>query len=212
VSGFLWPGDADCYSVRFAAPTVAKVELEAPEGVDVKLEWIAQSPDGTVEVLARADDGGPGKPELLPNPAGDKLLLRVTARARDTAFDAPYQVTVTAIGDDGAGEREPNGVPGRATAIEVGRPLRAFLAPRGDEDWYKLAAPAAGQLRATAQGGPRGLTVTLYDESRAPVGGSSGASAKGPVEAGRSYYVVVRDPAGKASDPRNAYTLSLSVE
>jgi hypothetical protein len=94
VSGFLWPGDADVYKVTGTEDALLGAELEGVDRVNLKLERIA--PDG--RVLAKADEGGTGKPERMPPfpiGKGEEVFLKVSARARDTAFDAPYRLTLT---------------------------------------------------------------------------------------------------------------------
>ena len=68
----------------------------ASSSVDLKLERLG----GDGKVLARADDAGAGQGELLPpGRAGDGSCASARA-ARDTAFDAPYRLTVTAAPAD----------------------------------------------------------------------------------------------------------------
>src|SRR5262249_40303801 len=62
LSGFLWPGDADCYRVAGAPEALFSAEVEGVERVDLKLDRLA--PDG--KLLAHADEGGVGAPERLP--------------------------------------------------------------------------------------------------------------------------------------------------
>ncbi len=97
VSGFLWPGDVDFYcTAKTAGGFVAT--LEGVDGVDLKLEAVspAVNASGKVDVLARADAHKAGQGEELPaTPRGtDGACYRITARAHDTAFDAPYRFTV----------------------------------------------------------------------------------------------------------------------
>jgi hypothetical protein len=41
-----------------------------------------------------------------------------------------------------AGEREPNGTPAEANALELGRTTRGMIDPLGEEDYFKLSVPA----------------------------------------------------------------------
>jgi hypothetical protein len=93
VSGFLWPGDVDLYRVTgCAAGCFFSATLDGVPHVALKLERLG--PGGEIE--ARADGGGVGKGETLASQPGGEVLLRVKARPRDTAFEAPYKLTVTA--------------------------------------------------------------------------------------------------------------------
>ncbi len=209
VSGFLWPGDVDWYRVRLDGPALARVELAAPEKVNLQLEL--QAADGAT--LRKVDDGGAGQPEVVPAwfvPSSGDLFVKVSARGRESAFDAPYRLTVTDGTDDGATEHEPNDAPSAASAIAPGRPERGWISPRGDEDWYRVVAPDGAQsIRAALTGGPRGAVVKLLDEQRAPLGPAGGASASAPVQPGKVCFVVVRVPDGKtaSADP---YSLTVS--
>lgn len=207
VAGFLWPGDADLFRVTGAAGGLVTVELEAPERVDVRLERL----DGGGKPLVRADEGGPGKPERLPPWPGGDFLLRVSARPRDSAFDAPYRLTVTPQPADPELEREPNNTPQEATPLGQGQAaVRGFIAPRGDEDVYRFVAPA-GSARVTAEAA--GLTVRLTDEAKAPLGPAQGLGrASGPVVAGKTYYVSVKGAGDKSASAAAPYTLSLRFE
>jgi hypothetical protein len=63
--------------------------------------------------------------------------------------------------------------------------------------------------------GPGGLApvVRLSDENRAPIGPSTGTtSASGPVVAGKSYFVSVRAASDKSSNPRDPYSVTLTLE
>ncbi len=213
VAGFLWPGDVDFYRVSGAADQLFSVEVEGVDKVDLKLDRLAA--DG--RLLAHADDAGVGLGERLPPwPVGAGALVRVTARARDSAFDAPYRLVLTPVAPDGELEREPNDAPAQATSWREGAPaMHGYLAPRGDEDVYKFTAPA-GKTRATVEVKPPSglaLTVKLTDEARAPLGPSEGATrASGPVAAGHTYYISVKGSDAKASNAREPYQLSLSFE
>ncbi|MSP60202.1 MAG: hypothetical protein EXR72_07635 [Myxococcales bacterium] len=225
VSGFLWPGDADLFRFHVDAPSLVSVEIEPPDGVDAKLEWIvgalpptgSRSSERSVDDKPRAksDEGGAGKAEALPPlalPGGD-LVVRVTARPRDAAFDAPYKLTFTSVLDDGATEHEQGNTPAQVTPLTPARAMQGFLFPRGDEDWYRITAPdGAATLHATLEGGPKGIALKVTDEARVPLGPAAGLTASGPIQPGKSYLVQVRDPAGKATSAREAYRLTVRFE
>src|SRR5439155_21143195 len=144
VSGFLWPGDADVYCLNEDPANLVRVAVEGLEGIDLKLDRLGR--DGKVQ--AHADDGGAGKPEGLPPMAAG--CVRVSARARDAAFDAPYHLTFTAVPAAPELEREPNDNAASSTKWPDGlSAMRGWLAPRGDEDWFRFTAPA-GKSKVTA--------------------------------------------------------------
>ncbi|HEX8954131.1 MAG TPA: hypothetical protein VF945_19885, partial [Polyangia bacterium] len=140
VAGFLWPGDVDVYRVAGAAPEAQLAfDVDGVDKVDLKLERLGA--DGKAWV--RADDGPVGQGETLPPAKAGDALVRVSARARDTAFDAPYRLTVTMTQPPPDEEREPNDGMTTATPWLPGAAqMHGRLAPRGDEDWYAFAATA----------------------------------------------------------------------
>jgi hypothetical protein len=208
VSGFLWPGDADVFCLPEDAQTLVRAAIEPMEGVDFKLDRLGR--DG--KVRAHADDAGAGKAESLPPAPGG--CVRVTARGKDTAFDAPYRLSFVAMPATPDLEREPNDAPASATHWPDGAAtMRGWLAPRGDEDWFRFTAPAGKtKVSATVEGGVPAV-LKLVDESKAPLGPAIGkSSASGPVVAGKSYFVSVKAQSEKAADALDAYTVTLSFE
>lgn len=214
LAGFLWAGDADVYKVTAPEGALVEVALEAAPRVDWKLERL--SLDG--KVLAKADDAGAGQGEALPPmvaPAGG-LYVRVSGRARDVAFDAPYTLSATAGAAAPDAEREPNDRPEQATPVEPGSTvMRGWLAPRGDIDVYRVVAPEGKTRLAVEVTPPSGIEaqVRLTDDAKAPLGPAEGVGrASGPVTPGRPYFVTVKASSEKASKPRDAYTLTLRWE
>lgn len=211
VSGFLWPGDVDVYRLHLDGPSIVRVDLAVPERVDAKLEWL----DEGDHVRMKSDEGGPGGAELLPAlfAAGGEVYLRVSARPRDTAFDAPYKLSFAVEADDGGTEHEPNGSAKQATPIAAGREVRGFLFPRGDEDWYRAATPAgAVTVTAEAKGGSRTPAIRILDERGVTIGAGKGAAASAPVPAGGGVFVVVRDASGKQGSSSEPYRLNVRFE
>jgi hypothetical protein len=214
VAGFLWPGDVDLYRVTGAADALFTAELDGLERVDLKLDRL--SPDG--KQLARADDNGVGQGERLPPwPVGvsGAALVRVTARARDTAFDAPYRLTIAAVPPDAELEREPNDARENATPWREGaRTMHGYLAPRGDVDVYKFVAPA-GKAQATAVIDAHGssLKVAITGEAGLP---SAPTDQPGrstcALTAGKTYFITVKGATEKTSNAREPYTITLTFD
>ena len=199
LAGFLWPGDADVYKVAGVPPDAQLTfDVDGVDKVDLKLERLGA--DGKAWV--RADDAPAGQGELLPPARAGEALVRVSARARDTAFDAPYRLTATMTQPPPDEEREPNDGPTTATPWLPGSPtMRGRLAPRGDEDWYSFTAtatPAGAHF-----GGPLPASVKIVDGARKVVPPGT------PLVAGARYFVVVKAASEKASNPRETYTVTL---
>jgi len=93
--------------------------------------------------------------------------------------------------------------------------MRGYLAPRGDEDWYRLVAPASASKLTVETTMPAGLSanVRVVDESKAPLGPSlSGGRASGPVQPGKTYWLSVKANTDKLSNPRDPYTVTTKFE
>lgn len=102
IAGFLWPGDADVYRFHADAPGFLRVEVTPPERVDARLDRLTAAGGSTL----RADEGKAGKSERFEAlPVSGDVLVRVTGRGRESAFDAPYTLAWTftpGSGDAGA--------------------------------------------------------------------------------------------------------------
>jgi len=199
LAGFLWPGDADVYKVVGAPPDAQlSFDVDGVDKVDLKLERLGA--DGKAWV--RADDAPVGQGEVLPPAKAGEALVRVSARARDTAFDAPYRLTATMTQPPPEEEREPNDGPTTATPWLPGSPtMRGRLAPRGDEDWFSFtatASPAGAHF-----GGPMPASVKIVDENRKVV--LPGTA----LVAGKRYFVVIKAASERTSNPRDLYTVML---
>jgi hypothetical protein len=199
LAGFLWPGDADVYRVAGVPPDAQLAfDVDGVDKVDLKLERLGA--DGKAWV--RADDAGVGQGERLPPARAGEALVRVSARARDTAFDAPYRLTATVAAPAPDEEREPNDGPSTATPWLPGAAaMHGWLAPRGDQDWYAFTATAAPAGAHFA--GPMAASVKIVDAERKVVTPGT------PLVAGKGYFVVVKAAAEKSSNPHDLYTLTL---
>jgi hypothetical protein len=204
IAGFLWPGDADVFHVTgVPADGLVTVELEGVERVDLRLERLG--PDG--KSLVKADDGGPGKGEQLPPWPGGDFYLRVSARGRDAAFDAPYRLSVGSSPAEPDLEREPNDSPERATPFAVAPgAMRGYLAPKGDVDYFRFVAPAGHSKASVEATGPFAVSAKVTDESKLPLGPSA------PVTPGKTYYVQVKAQSEKSANAKEPYTVILRIE
>jgi len=213
VSGFLWPGDVDVYKITgVPAGSLVTASVDGVPRVDLRLERLGS--DG--RVLMRADESGSDRGETLPPLPGNDLYLRVSARARDVAFDAPYTLSVSVMAGAEDLELEPNDTMATATPWPAtAASMRGYLAPRGDEDWYRLLAPASATKLTVETTMPAGLSanVRVVDESKAPIGPSlSGGRAAGPVQPGKTYWLSVKANTDKLSNPRDPYTVTAKFE
>ena len=158
--GYLSRGDVDVYRYATGGPSELDVEVAPPERVDVKLEILRE--DGTV--LARSDSGRRREAEHLPNlyVPGTNVLVRLSAGKGDGNPDEPYRLTVSSRAPEPGAEREPNDTIATPTALAAGDSGNGLIAPRGDADFWKLAATpdAEGGVTITV-GGIAGLTLAV---------------------------------------------------
>ena len=219
--GYLWPGDADCWRVPIDQPALLAATVEPPPSARANLRLELLGP-GEQPIITIDDQGaGSGEtlaPSYLPSGAAGRpgeVCLRVTARPGhdDTLAEAPYVLTASLLPDQpGAFEREPNGAAASATPLPAeGAAIRGWLAPRNDEDWYRLdpvgsegasgQSPGPHDLEASLTV-PAGMTATvrLYDAAtRKPL--STGATtARAQLTGG--CYLVVRGTARDAASAR----------
>ena len=105
-TGFLAPsGDQDWYRVHADAPAVLHAELSGADRADLELAVYAAAGTEKPRLLARANEGGPREPEVVPAvgiPAGDSyLLVKAAARQLDGKWvrdgedrQTPYRLAV----------------------------------------------------------------------------------------------------------------------
>ena len=198
LAGFLWPGDGDVYRIGGAPPdALVSFDVDGVDKVDLKLERLGA--DG--KPFTRADDNREGQGEILPPARLGDGLVRVSARSRDTAFDAPYHLTATVATAAPDEEREPDDGPATATPF-AGSSMRGWLAPRGDQDWY--AVTGDGAARTVRVDGPVPASARIVDGNRHTVPPGM------PLAAGQRYYVVVKATSERSSNPRELYTVTLA--
>jgi hypothetical protein len=227
VAGYIAsPGDVDWFRLTATTPSVARVEIGCPERIDLKVAVH----DAAGKELWRVDEGGRREPEVLVDlPVRGPVFVRVSARPGDANADEPYRLTWKMEPDDGTWEREPNNSFAAATHWPAGVPLmRGYIHPRGDVDTFRVAAPPdrPAKLRAVVRPLPRlNLVLGLLEaaEPGAMLKPTSVAETKATnvdaervLEAtlapGKIYYLQIRDASGKASNPRDSYSVSVTVE
>lgn len=216
LSGYLGRGDVDFF--RYTAPGPAEVDIEVapPERVDVALEVV--SPAGAV--LSRADAGKRHEAERIPDlfveggPSG-AVFIRLAAGKGDGNPDEPYRLTISSRPPESGGEHEPNDVIAKPTVLAAGARGTGLLAPRGDVDFWEVAATpdAEGKVPVAVTGVP-GLTLEVrvhassgHDLGRFKVAPGAEASSR-VVTGGETCCIVeVREASGRAANPRDRYTV-----
>jgi hypothetical protein len=216
VAGYLGRGDLDVFRYTASVPVELDVEAVPPERVDLKLEILR--PDGTV--LAKADTGKRREPERLPNVfvPGGTALVRLTPAKGDGNTDEPYRLTIAARPPEPGGEHEPNDTIATPTALPPGAVGSGLVAPRGDADFWSAAAAADAEGNVTVSvGGVPGLTLDVRvratagkELGRFKVAGDGAPGTNTVSTGGEACCVVeIREATGKATNPRDRYSVAV---
>src|SRR6267378_1590733 len=171
---FLTADDEDWYrlSVPDGSGDVLRIEVTPVEGVRPELEVRALG-DATLLATFRGTEGlfvrnlsvhlgetaDAGAPDGGPVPAGYYLVLK--GKSRRGAPLAPYTLTATVEAGAQDLELEPNDDPEHATPLR--ETATGFLAPSGDQDWYRVHVDAPAVLHAELSGADRAdLELAVY--------------------------------------------------
>ncbi|HVZ74215.1 MAG TPA: hypothetical protein VHJ20_17670 [Polyangia bacterium] len=217
VAGHLGRGDVDVFRYAATIPVELDVEVAPPERVDVKLEVLR--PDGTV--LAKSDTGKRRESEHLPNVfvPGGAAFIRLSAAKGDGNADEPYRLSIAVHPPEPGAEREPNDALATATELPPGAVGGGLIAPRGDVDFWRAAAPpdAQGNVNVSVGGVP-GVPLDVHvratggeELGRFAVAAGAPAGANVIATGGQPCCVVeVRAANAKAAaNPRDRYSLAV---
>src|SRR6266404_2675220 len=177
---FLTADDEDWFrlSVPDGSGDVLRIEVSPVEGVRPELEVRALG-DATLLATFRGTEGlfvrnlsihlgeaaDAGAPDGGPVPAGYFLVLK--GKSRHGAPLAPYTLTATVERGAQDLELEPNDDPEHATPLH--ETATGFLAPSGDQDWYRVHADAPTVLHAEVSGADRAdLELAVYAGTEKP--------------------------------------------
>ena len=129
------------------------------------------APDGAVAISA-PDAGAFIPASAAPAPAGYYLVLKSGVIARNKRGAAPLvPYTLTASLEAGAPdlEQEPNDDPRHASPMET--TATGWIAPAGDQDWYRVHTDAPSVLRAEVSGVERAdIELAVYGPAPAAEG------------------------------------------
>ena len=216
VTGTLGPGDADVFRYSAPEPTELSVEVTPPPRVDVVLEVLHE--DGSLAM--KVDGGKRGTPEKIANLyVGGTILLRLSPKKGDGNLDDSYRITVAGRPIEAGSEREPNNTPATATALPPNVSGSGLVFPRGDIDFWMATAPPSptGGLNVNVRSIP-GVTLEVrvrglgagHELARFRVGSDGSAPTRVVPEAEGCCVIEIRDAAGRAANPKDRYTLSLT--
>jgi eukaryotic-like serine/threonine-protein kinase len=193
-------------------PRALSARVEGVPDIDLVLELF----DGQGRSLAKSDSQGAGAGEWLQpteiGPTETYLLVRPvwiqgTPPAENVA--EPYRLSVHWAAPRAGWEVEPNDWSERATAAEVGQPVRGYLGTPDDQDWFRYTPAASGRLAGQVTP-PAGAEVVLSVDGRPPSNRAHQGKAGEldvVVEAGQPVLVEVARKPRKASataDPKKA--------
>ena len=160
-------GDEDWYAVDVAAGAfLIDVVVSAGTETDVEHEVLLFAADGTTQIVSGPVDDD----ELVVGSLSRRLRARVEGGARsfvvvrdvtgdasDLDPSAAYSLTVTTVANPDLNETAAgNDTAETATAVTSGTELSAVLASTGDQDVYRIGAPAG-----TSQNNPGVLIVEM---------------------------------------------------
>src|SRR3569623_1030060 len=216
VTGTLGPGDADVFRYSAPEPTELSVEVTPPPRVDVGLEVLHE--DGSLAM--KVDGGKRGTPEKIANLyVGGTILLRLSPKKGDGNLDDSYRITVAGRPIEAGSEREPTNTPATATALPPNVSGSGLVFPRGDIDFWMATAPPSptGGLNVNVRSIP-GVTLEVrvrglgagHELARFRVGSDGSAPTRVVPEAEGCCVIEIRDAAGRAANPKDRYTLSLT--
>jgi hypothetical protein len=232
-TGYIAPaGDQDWYRVHAEAPMVLHAELSGADRADLELAVYTSAGADKPRLLARANEGGPREPEVLPAvgiPAGDSyVLVQAAARQLEGKWvrdgedrQTPYRLAVQLSPDDGTTEREPNDDLASAQPITVPVALKGWIWPRKDVDVFRFHVAAGQGPVSIVLSAVRGvdLQLRLYqlhgerpaeviDSSDARRGEGEEKLVAVPLKEG-DYAVEVSSPRNKDASASQPYTLSV---
>src|SRR3989449_1320781 len=173
----LQPGSGDLLRVEVTAVEGVRPDLEVRALADATLLATFHGNDGlfvrnlSLRLGEAASDGGVPSADGGESAAGPGYFLVLKGRSRGGAPLSPY--TLTAVVEPGAPdlEMEPNDDPEHATPLR--ETATGFIAPAGDQDWYRVHADVPMVLHAELSGGDRAdLELAAY--TAAALGSRSG--------------------------------------
>lgn len=134
--------------------------------------------------------------------------------------DMPYQIGFKSSLASRGDEKEPNNKSHQANVIRVNLPVKAYIHPAGDEDWYVFSMP--GKLTDPPRAGitligGRNINpvISLYDAYGNLVLTDSKGIYTGrrnivtPIHPGQRYFIKVSDKDGKGENSETPYELQL---
>ncbi len=182
------PGDADSFRFRLLQPGTVRLEVQRPGDVWMRLELL--SPAGT----RVADCGFTGGLQIWDSPwlvAGDHVL-RLVEWNNNAASQQPLIFHLTSrLAPD---PWEPNNDLGTARPIRPGQEVRGWLAPPGDNDYFRFEVKRPSQVRFVSPWHPlwrRFLILDAAGKKLAEEGLAARDGAVGATLAPGSYYLQI---------------------
>ena len=208
-------GDADWLALDVAHPGELKIAATGlPANLDVYIRvWTADK-----AVLrdwfgpARAGGDVEGFADL---PTPGRYFIEMTDGSNDQASPDLFELALAFTPEPD--QYEPNNTSGEASALTPGGTILFNILPRGDNDWFRVDAPAAGELAVVIDESPENLDLyfRVWDQDRNVIRDWVAPYRKGGVAEGFAdlpkagvYFIEVTDG---SNDERSVQHATLST-
>jgi len=217
IAGTIFPeGDADWYRVSVPEDKrfILRAELSALAGMDLALSLR----DDIGNELVHADNMGKEQPEVLTGYGvrkGDYYLVVSEKTGKKADPKATYTLAKSLTPYQEGLEWEPNDSSATAQGIKVGDSVDAYLAPKGDVDFYEFNVYTAGEIVFEITGLLNArLEATLYDQDGKALALGACRKAGDPLSFSKAlqpgtYQVRIRAPSPDEANTRDKYTFRL---
>lgn len=214
IQGFIDHGkDTDVFSTFLQKDSLVSFRLVPPTGLKLEIcLW------GKKKICARSKGDEPLKIEHQFLSKGKHFIeiRSLNGGHPHTPYELEFSGRMASQGD----EKEPNNKINSANPIKVDQPVKAYIFPKGDVDYFKFSFPGTLKnppvLKASLVGG-EGINpvLELYDSYGNMVTGDTRGvyngqrSVKTPVHPHKTYYIKIMDRENSSENSKVPYELRL---
>ncbi|MFQ5913547.1 MAG: PPC domain-containing protein [Nitrospinota bacterium] len=215
-------GDADWYRLEVDHQGALNVKFgKVPSDLNMyfRVVRIVDSKEEQIQGWAGTPKAGAVTERAVDLPAKGAYYLEVRDGGNNAQSSEPYEMSLafTATAD----ASEPNNKMETASAVEIGKTVKANILPKGDADWYRVDVEHQGELNVKFGKVPSNLdmyfrVVRFVDSKEDQIQGWVGPPRAGApneravdLPAKGAYYLEVRDGGNNARSPE-PYELSLA--
>jgi len=200
---------------------ILRVEVSGVPGLNLVVSVVQKMPR---KLLATANNGGAGAPEVIPNVAvttGEYFIVVKEAGKKKSGADGQYTLSANVTPQNPGDEVEPNDTRPDAVEIAPGTPIRGYFGRRKDVDWYRVKLPEnvpESNLRVELTGLASVPFATLSAQDEIEVVLKKGATGRGTnllfpnvfVKANQRFLYLVA-AGGKGFSVKDAYTITTQL-